>query len=282
LGEALQLVGPIPAHLDLGPEALVDGVLAREILGDWSHLEECDRPPRFVVEENLVSAKRSPFDRSEDRADVVQAIPGRDIKELKDRHSGACIILFNGWSLAHHDLNELKYVGLPIIGINRTHVGFPGYKGPEPDYLCAVDRMWVQDHRVRRHPGLVNGSVEKDAVGYRATRNFRMTPFSRDIGRDGYPPFIPGTTGFLALHLAVYLGFTELYCLGLDLCGQHFDGTKGSLHFSHMRAHFERMAPKLLEHAKVYVVGSPDSKAPASFGRLSYDEMLGRFREGQQ
>jgi hypothetical protein len=271
LVEVLQVVGRVPAHLDLGPEALVDGILAREILGDWSHLDECDRPPRYVIEDGLVP-KSSLYDRTEDRADVPQTTPGRDIKELKGRHSGKVAILFNGWSLSKHDLHRLKPNGFPVIGINRTHIGHRGYDGPDPDYLCVVDLHWVRDPIVRRHPGLVNGSVDKDPVGYRATRNFRMTPFAADMGRDGYPPFVPGTTGFLALHLAVYLGFTELYCLGLDVCGQHFDGSSGSLHFSHMKKHFDRMAPKLLEHAKVFVVGSPDSRAP--FQKITYEEMF--------
>lgn len=267
---AIQIVGPIPARLELGPQAPVDGVLAREILGDWSHLQECDRPPRYVIEESLINHPRSPFDRSDDRPDVVQSIPGGDIKQLKDRHRKVAI-LFNGWSLALHDLHKIN---MPIIGMNRTHLGNPDYKGPNPDYLCVVDRVWVQNPHVRKHPCIVNGSIEKDNLGFRATRNFRATPFSRDIGRDGYPPFIPGTTGFLALHLAVYLGFTELYCLGLDLTGQHFDGSKGSVHFTHMRAHFDRMAPKLLEHANVYVVGSPDSRAPQLFKRLTFEEVF--------
>jgi hypothetical protein len=270
LQEVLQIVGPVPAYLDIGPASRVGGLMAREILGDWSHLHECDQPPRWIVEDNLLSPRKSPFDRSDDRPDVVQSIPGKDIKELKGRHTGKVAILFNGWSLKELDLKRIK--GMPVIGMNRTHRGFLGYDGPEPDYLCAVDREWIHNPRVRSHPRLVNGSIEKDNVGYRATRNFRMTPFSPDIGRDGFPPFIPGTTGFLALHLAVYLGFTEIYCLGLDLCGQHFDGSKGSLHFTHMTAHFKRMAPKLLEHAKVYVVGSPDSRAP--FDKITFDQML--------
>ena len=265
-----QTVGPIPEWLALGPATLVDGVSVREVLGDWSDRHECNRPPKFVVDGGLVTHVRSPFDRSETRPDVKQLFPGRDIKELKGRHSGKVAILFNGSSLKNHDLHRLK--GVPLIGMNRTHAGHPGYDGPDPDYLCAIDYEWIDNPRIRRHPGFVNGSTHKDHVGFRATRSFRMTPFSADLGRDGFVPFIPGTTGFLAVQLAAYLGFTELWCLGLDLRGGHFDGSKGSMHFGQMQRMFERMAPKMAEAGlTTYTCGSPNSKAP--FPHRTFEEL---------
>jgi hypothetical protein len=272
LGEVHATVGPIPEWLVLGPSTLVDGYSVQEVLGDWSHLSEWDQPPKYVVDGGLVSRYRAPFDRSETRPDVAQALPGRDIKELKDRHSGKVAIFFNGGSLKNHDLHKVKEAGIPIIGINRTHVGREGYDGPDPDYLCAIDIGWIQDPKVRRHHGLINGSTDKDHVGFRATRSFRMTPFSSDVGRDGFVPFIPGTTGFMALQVAVYMGFTEIWCLGLDLRGKHFDGSHGSLYFAMMKKHFVRMAPKILEHAKVFVCGSPNSLAP--FEHRTFEELF--------
>ena len=266
-------VGPIPEWLVLGPATLVDGVSVQEVLGDWTHLHEVDQPPKYILDGGLATKTRKPFDRSETRPDVPQALPGRDIKQLRGRHSGKVAILFNGSTLKDHDLWKIKEAGIPIIGINRTHVGRAGYFGPDPDYLCAIDHAWLLDPLVRRHPGLINGSTDNAHVGYRATRSFRMTPFSSDVGRDGFVPFVPGTTGFLALQVAAYMGFSEAWCLGLDLKGKHFDGTGASPYFVMMRKHFDRMAPKIeASGMKAYTCGSPNSLAP--FEKRTFEELV--------
>lgn len=272
VSEPHQIVGSIPAWLQLGPVVDRDGAKVREVLGDWSHLNECDRPPAYVLDGLVMFGSSKAFDRSAERPSVRQWLAGRDVKSLKDR-ARKVAVLFNGESLKSHDLHQIRKAGIPIIGMNRTHVGHPGYEGPEPDYLCAIDFAWIEDERVRKHPGLVNGSTHEDNVGFRATRSFRMTPFSFDMGRDGFVPFVPGTTGFLALQLAVYMGFTEIYCLGLDLHGPHFDGTRASYYFAQMRRQFERVAEKLsLKGINAYVCGSPTSKAP--FEHRTFEELV--------
>lgn len=241
------------------------------MLGDWSHLPPCDRPPRFLSTLPITVAPTG-FDRSESRSDVEVRYPGKDIKELKGIHSGAVAILFNGQSMAEHDLSK---IGVPIIGMNRTHTGWPGYKGPQPDYLCVIDHVWFDKPEWRagilKHPKVINGSTHKADIGYRVARHVRMSPFSFDLGRDGFVPPIPCTTGHLALQLACYLGFTDLYCLGFDLGGKHFDGTGASLHFGTAIYHHKRQAELLKERGiNVWVVGSPDSKAP--FPHKTFEE----------
>ncbi len=85
---------------------------------------------------------------------------------------------------------------------------------------------------------------------------------------------VPCTTGHLALQLAVYMGFTELYCLGLDMGGGHFDGSKGSLHFSFANKYHERQWPILKQRGiNVYLCGSPESKCKA-FERVPFEALL--------
>lgn len=265
------VLGAVPAWLELGPEEEVDGFKVRRVLGDWSHMIPEDRPPEFVIIEWSTPPPSPLRDRSEDRPALPQRLPGKRIAELKGVHSGKVAILFNGASLAAHDLSLIR---CPIIGMNRTHAGNPGYSGPQPDYLCIIDPEWFENENVLRHPRIINGGLDPRPIGYRVTRSLRMEPFSFDLERDGFVSPIPCTTGHLALQAAVYMGFTELYCLGLDMAGGHFDGTKASMHFSFANRYHQRQAPLLREHGiKVYVCGSPESKCQA-FEHVPFEALL--------
>lgn len=262
-----QSIGSVPPWLELGAVEMVDGVECRAVLGDWSHLPEWDRPPQYVADS--LPAEPTPskwLDGSETREPISQRLPGKDISELKGRHSGTCAIFGNGWSLQLHDLHRIKAAGIPIIGTNRTFKEQPGYTGPETDYLCVVDREWLQVPWVLSHPGLINGCYSKEdrtSVGYRATACNRRKPFSTDLAFDGYYAPKPATTGTLALQVAAYLGFTRMYLLGFDMCGQHFDQTAGSLHFGIALGHVRNTAKAMKELGlEVFVCGSPDSRAP--------------------
>jgi hypothetical protein len=190
-----------------------------EIQGDFSHLPPHDRPPRYV-RQVIREGRTLHKDRSADRKPIPQSYPGMPISDLHNAFRGPVAILFNGHSLAGHDLHAITCV---TIGMNRTYVGHPTYKGPDTTFLCVMDRPWLYKPEVKAHPGLVNGSSDMQALGYRPPRSWRMRPFSFDLHRDG---FVPPTTGHLALQLAVYMGFTDLYCLGLDFGGPHYDGTE--------------------------------------------------------
>lgn len=255
MNQAEVLIGAPPSWLELGPVVLRDGLPMREVLGDYSGRDECDRPPKFYIDGDGPRVKKV---KGIDPNPVEQRLPGKNIAELKGIHFGAVALLFNGPSLSNHDLFRIK---TPIIGMNRTHAGNKGYDGPQPDYLCVIDEIWFHIQDVLNHPGLINGGVNRVDKGHRATRSFRAAPFSFDLAHDGYVFPVPGTTGFLALQLAVYMGFDQIHCLGLDLNGSHFDGSTGSQHYNWMKRHFARMAPLLRERGiDVYVCGNPQSK----------------------
>lgn len=267
------ILGAIPAWLNLGPVIEIDGRECREVLGDWSHRPECDRPPKYVAHGFPYEVVR-PDGMGIDRDALPQKLPGKHILGLKGIHSGACAIFFNGPSLAYHDLHAIS---VPTIGMNRTHLGFAGYKGPQPDYLCAIDEVWIKDPNVLAHPCLIDGSISgKDNGGYRVTRHFRASPFSFDLARDGYCCPVPCTTGHLALQLAVYMGFTEIFCLGWDMAGGHFDGTKSSMHFPMARRYHQRQAKLLRDHGiKVWICGSTES-AVTGYEHCDFAELLKR------
>lgn len=272
-GTPALIIGPIPAWLEVGPVTNIDGVMCREVLGDWSHRNEWNQLPKYIVEGATAPPERNLM--PEDREPIPLRFPGKRIEGLKGIHSGTVAVLFNGPSLANHNLWAIKEAGIPIIGMNRTHDGHKGYDGPQPDYLCVVDDVWTINKNVRAHPCVIDGSTNKDdSGGYRVARNFRAAPFSFDLQLDGYVPPVPCSTGHLALQLAVYAGFTEIYCLGLDMAGGHFDGTKGSLNFNMARKYHEAQAPILLSRGiHVYVCGSPSSKCTA-FPRATFEQLL--------
>lgn len=277
------MIGSIPEWLPLGPVIEIDGLPAREVLGTWKHLNECDRPPKYIREDDGVHNCVTGFDRSETRKPIKQNRPGRHVSELRGIHSGACAILFNGPSMAAHDLHGIN---VPIIGMNRTHQGFVAsngraYDGPQPDYLCIVDWAWFDRPKWRetvlKHPKIINGSDHQAEIGWRVVRHPRMAPFSFDLERDGYAGPIPCTTGHLALQIAVWMGFTELYCLGWDLSGPHFDATAASIHFADAIRYHKRQAVVLKEHGiKVYLCGSPESKLADTFEHASFEEISRR------
>lgn len=236
--------------MDLG------GLTVREIPGDFSHIPEYDRPPRFVIEGHA-AGNLAAWDRGPDRPPVKKTYAGKSITELKGKHTGRVAVLFNGPSMGRHDLFKIS---CPIIGLNRTHVGYATYLGPQPDYLCLVDHVWLDKPEVLAHPAIVNGSTHLRNVGYRVQKHPRMSPFSFDLDRDGYVSPIPASTGHLALQFAVYAGFTKLHCLGWDMSGGHFDGSRGSLHYRQALRYHKRQVPLLKERGiSVYLCGSPDS-----------------------
>lgn len=252
--------------------------MVRPILGDFSDLNPCDRPPKYVLDASPLGVTPRGFDTSETREAVRQPYPGRSVEELRSIGSGRVAILFNGPSLQSNDLHRIT---CPIIGMNRTHLGWPGYTGPQPNWLCLIDHVWFDIPRMMSaltHPAIVNGGTHKSPIGYRVTKHPRMSPFSFDLARDGYAGNIPCTTGYLAIQLAVYMGFTELFCLGLDMGGGHFDGTQASLFYPTARAHLRRMAKRLAEvrpDVKVWVCGSPQSQADA-FEKCDFASLVGR------
>lgn len=164
--------------------------------------------------------------------------------------------------------------------MNRTHHGWPTYFGPQPDYLCIVDHLWF-DHPewsvgIKSHPNVINGSTHSQPIGYRVARNNRMAPFSLDLARDGYVCPVPCTTGHLALQAAVYMGFTEIHCVGWDMGGPHFDGTHASRFFRDALAYHGRQARFFEEKGiKVFLCGSPESNLKDKYPASDFEAVCG-------
>lgn len=166
--------------------------------------------------------------------------------------------------------------------MNRTYKGWAGYDGPNPDYYVFIDHPWLSKPEVRELPFLINCSSSNEDIGYRAIKCYRMKPFSFDLWRDGVCPV---NTGYAALQVAAYLGFSRLYLLGFDygktlekkFAGRdfkHFDNSSCGSGIQTQPDWLYKAAPLLRDRGiKVFFVGSPENGSDA-FPHISFEEFL--------
>ena len=153
----------------------------------------------------------------------LKSVP--QIERLKDSHVGErCFIVGNGPSLLVKDLEKIK--DEVCFGTHRIYMLFHQTEW-RPTYYCA------QDSR------LINSSIEEisslDAkmrlvaivqdTAYRRLKNVECIPlfiknfypelpkFAEDVSKGIYEGF---TVTYMCLQLAVYMGFKEIYLLGVD------------------------------------------------------------------
>lgn len=163
-----------------------------------------------------------------------------EISEFKNLHDGKNVfILASGPSLAQADLSLLKR--RIVIGLNRSSLLFP-----DTHYHCTMDeRLFVEYEEVLRKarylftlPGRPFG-IPIQFLGSQG--------FSLDLNEGVYSGY---TVSYLALQVAVYMGFKKIFYVGLDLKhdkGQtHFFG-KDHVSQNHERTEFPKMI-RMLEY----------------------------------
>lgn len=150
--------------------------------------------------------------------------------EIKNRYSGKrCFIIGNGPSLRAEDLD--KIAGEYSFAANKIYYIFPKTKW-RPTFFCASDngiiaecieqinqlnvvyRFLSMNHLAAY--GKPRYFYHKDAVLFRERQpeDYYSKPnFSEDIMKGITGGF---TVTYIALQLAVYMGFTEIYLLGVD------------------------------------------------------------------
>ena len=141
------------------------------------------------------------------------------IRLYKNRHSGQrCVLVCNGPSLNCMDLSFLKHE--IVIGLNKIHLGLLKF-GFYPNYLVVVNEKVL-----RQSVDEIKNSTSVKFLSNRCPDLFDHTPlvhvvetqkfdqaFSRDLSEglnEGW------TVTYAALQVAYYLGFHEIYIVGMD------------------------------------------------------------------
>jgi hypothetical protein len=175
-------------------------------------------------------------------------------------------ILANGPSLNDHDLTK---IALPVMGLNRSWKVYPsnppGTGCAPPNYHVALDT----DH-YREAPAWYRAVSVWGALYVAGGAWKELTPaahilpirtdvqFSTDLAQGVVCSLNGvGSVFYAALQVAYSLGYREVFALGLDLQGGHFDGTPASPHVERQNELF-RFIP---EDMSVLTCGSPESRA---------------------
>lgn len=186
------------------------------------------------------------------------------LASFRAKHSGPVAILGNGPTL-NASLAQIP-LKLPIIGTNRSWKVYPS------TYQFVAEKKHIEDALPSFTMAHKRGSLFVAGEGFPLGISIPLrrdgTTFSRDM-EQGVVVSIgrAGSVVYGALQLAAWMGFGPLYLLGVDLYGDHFDGTPASKEL-HLQNELFRLVPKDVE---VYVVGSPESKA--TFPRKEWTEV---------
>lgn len=144
----------------------------------------------------------------------------KGIEAFKDIHKGKrCFVIANGPSLKKIDFSLLK--DEYAIGLNRIYL-MKEENGFEPTYLACIDieaqlLQFLKDYDNLEMPCFYNWRI-RYMFSKKPNQYFvkdRLTPeFSTDVAKQGYGTGRSVT--YLAMQLAYYMGFSEVYLIGKD------------------------------------------------------------------
>ncbi len=154
---------------------------------------------------------------------------GKQLKKYKNLHKGeACFILGNGPSLNAKDLDELHRRGVVTFAMNRVYHIFPETEW-RPTYYVCEDELIVQEKQteIQEIParakflpielswyhGVSLTEVEWFHINYRAVETINEHGFSDNMAKE---LGCRGTVTFTCMQIAAYMGFAEIYLLGVD------------------------------------------------------------------
>lgn len=152
---------------------------------------------------------------------------GKALKGFKNKHSGRCFIVANGPSLRAEDLDLLHQRGEITFGMNRIYKLFDQTQW-RPTYYVCEDELIAQSQQKEInaieakakfipielkwwHDVSVDGACYFH-LNYSEEQRYPYA-FSTDIA---HQLDCRGTVTFSCMQLATYMGFSEIYLLGVD------------------------------------------------------------------
>jgi hypothetical protein len=193
-------------------------------------------------------------------------------KKLKDSHKGKrCFIVGNGPSLKHHDLSKLTNEQVFTVNYMMKSDDFstlnPDYHlffdpivfGLNPDKEDDNDKIKMISKTAETNPNTTY------IIPYRRKSNFnRLFPNHKFMYVYNYKTYTPTlkkssclhriTPGFqnvilYAINSAIYLGFKEIYLLGVDMTGflEHFEYNKINDQWGHSYSKTQKEKEKIIK-----------------------------------
>lgn len=150
----------------------------------------------------------------------------KDIVRFKDIHKGKrCFVIGNGPSLSYEDLECLHQNREFCFGVNRIYLAYE-YTHWRPDYYVVADHIIIQNDcsKIMELPGIkfirhfykkIADWENEDTYEYRELScNPEEPRISMDLFRGIY---MGNTVVYDAIQIALYMGFEEIYLLGVDM-----------------------------------------------------------------
>lgn len=163
-----------------------------------------------------------------DCTDYIEEYHNVNIEKYKNLHTGKrCFIVATGPSLTMQDLNTLWSNKEICISMNRIWYAFDETNW-RPDYYVVSDpNFFVQDSDVFKklkvkqkfmadsYPLYWEGKHDEEELRFHAQVEYidNLPKFSTDFARKSYNG---STVTYHCIQLAVYMGFKEIYLLGVD------------------------------------------------------------------
>jgi hypothetical protein len=153
---------------------------------------------------------------------------GKTISKLKETQSRKmCFIIGNGPSLTGEDLNRLQELGIPTFAMNRVFNIFPKTKW-RPTYYVSEDILILRDtiSEVDKIPARIK-FIPINLHWYNGIDIENACYFNMDYSSELRETFglsldcshsirCRGTVTTTCIQLAIYMGFKEIYLLGID------------------------------------------------------------------
>ena len=157
-----------------------------------------------------------------------KTIDGRRLAKYKDLHKGKrCFIVANGPSLCPEDLDKLADAGEICFGMNRIYKFFDQTKWRPTYYICEdeliarsqqaeISAIQAKEKFLPAKLKWYHDVFIKNALWFHINYNDKKRypySFSTDIA---HQVDCRGTVTFTCMEFAAYLGFSEIYLLGVD------------------------------------------------------------------
>lgn len=176
------------------------------------------------------------------------------IKSLKDTHKGeCCFIIGNGPSLSAADLDRVAAKGIYSFGTNSVFKLF-SHTDWRPDMYMSIDKEVIKSIKHVLEDGKIKNiwldygsrsTVKGDFKYFYNKVDFKLRKYCTDvITFSSDPSDFMGfgyTVTFTALQMAIYMGFSKIYLIGMDHTVSHVVTSDGQLLVDNkIQNHFEK------------------------------------------